>query len=321
MAHEPQNQLPRKPLKGLKRVSRAIKTAARRALAPTASWLPDTVANFFPSLGRVSARLPGGRKLRLISDGETGKDYIVRKVAGRPIERFEPETMRVFLTLLEHSASFIDVGANTGIFALTAAVLDPRRRVYAFEPVPQIAARLQQHVRLNAVENLVIEVAAVTDCDGEVTLYVPATGASLPTSASLQPGFKGQTVRVTVPGVRLDSYLARRRAGPIDLLKIDTETTEPMVLTGAADLVRRDEPAIICEVLCGPAEEAILAVLNRQFAPLGYRFFWIIGEGLEETRAPRGDRHLELNNYLFISPKRVKQVAHLIVNAPARRCA
>jgi FkbM family methyltransferase len=296
-----------------------LTAAARRTLAPAMPWLPDVLTNFFPGLGRVTTSLPNGRKLRLISDGEAGKDYIARKVAGRRLEEFEPETMRVFLSLLSDSATFLDVGANTGIFALAAAALDPRRRVYAFEPVPQIAARLSEHVRLNDLRNLVVELCAVSDSEGTVPLYVPATTSSLPTSASMQPGFKEQTERVMVPAVTLDTYVTRQRTGPIDLLKIDTETTESRVLAGAAELVRRDEPAIICELLCGPGEEALRQVLERQFAPRGYRFFWITGEGLVETPAPRGDRHLQFNNFLFISPKRLEHVAHLIVGGAARR--
>lgn len=319
--HATQTDLPRKPLTGFKRVSRGIKTAARDILTPLIPLLPDLITNSFPSLGRVSTRLPSGRKLRMISDGDDGKDYIARKVAGRGLERFEAETMQVFLALLEHTTTFFDIGANTGIFALAAATSDPSRQAFAFEPVPQIVTRLNANVRLNQLTNLWVEACAVTDHEGELELHVPATTSSIPTSTSAQQGFKAQTRSIHVPAVTLDAFIQHRGIAHVDLMKIDTETTEHLVLTGAANLLERDEPAIICEVLRRGPEPPILNVLHAILSRLGYRYFWITEEGLVETRTPRGDERGWLNNYLFITPKRLGHIRHLIVDEPVKRAA
>ena len=240
--------LPRQREPAVQRISRAIQSLARTACSPFAARIPDVVANRVRWMGHVTARLPDGKKLRLLSDGQAGKDRVVRKVADRSVADYEPETMSVFFTLLEHSTHVVDVGAYSGIFALSAAAGDPDRRVYAFEPVPQIAARLKLHMMLNGLTNLTVEVCAVGEADGQTTLFIPPTSWSLPTSSSTRAGFCDQTVPITAPVVSLDTYMSRRGMPTIDLIKIDTESTEHLVLAGASKVIAASKPAIICEV-------------------------------------------------------------------------
>lgn len=304
-----------------KRLSRTAKTAIRNAAAPLLPYIPDFVTNVFPALGRISTRLPDGSTLRLISDGADGKDYIAYKVAGRSLGRFEPETTRVFTELLRNAKTFFDVGANTGLFALAAAA-DSERRVVGFEPVPQIARRFAENVRLNGFGNVRVEACAVDERVGELTLHIPITKSSLPTSASAAAGFKSETCAVPVPAVTLDRYVAEQGIVSVDLMKIDTETTEDRVLRGAAALIRRDEPAIVCEVLHQGRRPSVAAVVDDLLTPLGYRYFWITARGLVECVSPLGDPTNEFLNYLFITPRRLTQVASLIVSElPKRRSA
>ncbi|MBA4016155.1 MAG: hypothetical protein C0483_03095 [Pirellula sp.] len=296
-----------------KRLSRSAKSVIRKAAAPLLPLMPDVVKNVFPGLGRVTTQLPGGGTLRLISDGDDGKDYIAYKVAGRSLDRFEPETMLILTALLGETRTFFDVGANTGLFALAAAA-DPQRRVVGFEPVPQIARRFADNVRLNGFRNLRVEACAVDEADGELTLHIPLTKSSLPTSASAAAGFKSQTYEVRVPAVTLDRYIAKHAIDRVDLIKLDTETTEDRVLRGAAALIRRDAPAIVCEVLHQGCRPSIADVLAEQLTPLGYRYFWIKPEGLIERAAPAGDPTGEFMNYLFITERRLQPVASLIVS-------
>ena len=307
--------LPRKRKTASQWISRAVQSLARNACSPLAGRIPGAVANRMRWMGHVTARLPDGKKLRLLSDGRSGKDRVVRKVAGRDVADYEPETMAVFFALLEHSTHVVDVGAYSGIFALTAAAGSPDRRVYAFEPVPQIAARLKSHTLLNRLDNLTVETCAVGEVDGQTTLFVPATTWSLPTSSSTRAGFFDETVPITVPIVSLDTYMAGRGMPRIDLMKIDTESTEHLVLAGASQVIAKSKPAIICEVLAESDE----AKLQRFFRLTDYRYFLITDEGLVEMQAIRGeDRSGHFKNYLFITPDRIHQVSQLIVDPRQR---
>jgi FkbM family methyltransferase len=308
-------KLPRKRSSGLKSISRELKSVIRTSLLPVTPWLPDQITNSFPSLGRVSACDPSGRRFQMISDGDDGKDYIAYKVAGKCVDIYETETTRVILQLLKNTRCFLDIGANTGLFAMLAAC-NPSCRVIAFEPVPQIAARLQANATLNRYEHLSVEAVAVTNRDGTIVLHVPATKASLPTSASTVEEFRGESQPITVPAISLDRYVQQHGIEHVDLMKIDTETTEYQVLEGAAALLQRDEPAMVCEVLPQTPEPAIIPALERLLRPLGYRYFWITAAGLQETARPLGDEQNVFNNYLFIPPRRMSQVAHLIAAGP-----
>ncbi len=77
-------------------------------------------------------------------------------------------------------------------------------------------------------------------------------------------------------------------------MKIDTESTEPDVLRGAAKLLARDRPNIFCEVLKGRGAEGLLEEILE---PLGYRFFLLTPEGAQERERIEG--HPQWLNYLF----------------------
>jgi hypothetical protein len=68
--------------------------------------------------------------------------------------------------------------------------------------------------------------------------------------------------------ITLDEYAARQGIDRVDLVKIDTESTEPSVLRGMRAILEKSRPHLIIEVLPNwntmPELEAILA-------PLGYR--------------------------------------------------
>ena len=71
--------------------------------------------------------------------------------------------------------------------------------------------------------------------------------------------------------------LVRERSIPrVDLVKIDTASTEPDVLDGLRGTLGRDRPWIVCEVLKGRgAEERLGPVLG----PLGYRSYRLTPDG------------------------------------------
>lgn len=303
-------------MKPAKIVEALARSTARLACAPIVPLLPDALTNRLPWLGRSSARLPDGRRLRMICEGWGGKCYIARKVAGKAVDSYEPETMRVFLALLRPTSVCLDVGANTGLFALTAAALHEKVQVHAFEPLPLIAERLRRNSRLNKLRNVVVNEAAVGRLTGETLLHVPVTHFCLPSSASTAAGMFAKTRALKVPLVSLDSYVRSRRLPCVDLIKMDTETTEHHVIAGAQELLRRDEPALIVEVLAGsPAA----GPLEEWLAESPYRAYHIAGEGLVPVTRLPGDPSKRHPNYLFITQKHVASVAHLIHDRASQR--
>ena len=176
--------------------------------------------------------------MRLASDG---RDLVASALAWRGLSGWEPETFAALEPLWRHVAVFFDVGASTGIFTLRAALDDPNRRVFAFEPAPQMLDALRTNLALNRLTNVVTVGAAVSDRDGDAELYIP-TGESLPFGASTLPTFRTAESRVRVRTLRLDTFIEREAVARVDLIKLDTEGTETSVLAGARSLLERDEP-------------------------------------------------------------------------------
>jgi FkbM family methyltransferase len=245
-------------------------------------------------VGSVTARLPNDRVLRLWSRGD---DWISNQVYWRGWAGHEPETTTVFFRLAERSAFTIDIGAYVGYYALLAAHANPGGRVLALEPLPAVHARLARHVSLNRLANVECFMAAAGAREGTASFYHQAHG--LPTSSSLSQEFMAQAadlVATEVPVVTVDGLVRERQVERVDLVKIDTESTEPDVLEGMRETLGRDRPALVCEVLKGRgAEERLAPILE----PYGYRFYLLTPDGPE--RRSRIEGHPTWLNYLFVT--------------------
>lgn len=207
---------------------------------------------------------------------------------------YEPETTTLFCDLAARAQVVLDIGAADGVYALLAAAASPHARILAFEPGTAAAAvcadnfarnlPLTQHIELHAI--------ALGEADAESTLYVAGeTGGT----SSLNPAFRADRREQRVVVRSGDSLLAELAIPRVDLIKLDTESTEPAVLRGLAGTLRRDHPDVICEVLAGRTERALADLL----APLGYAFFWVSGAGLIRHDAIVGDPTYRYPNYLF----------------------
>ena len=237
------------PISAGKRMAEAFKAGCQFLCRPFVSMLPDSLANRLPFLGRVCVHGPDGLRLRFHTYGPHGKDRIAVKLARRGLLGYEGETIRLFLALVKETRTVIDIGANTGLFALLAAAAEPTCRVWAFEPVPFIFDMLQKNIQLNKLENLEAVSCAVSDFVGESTFFITRTNVGIPTDSSSCQGFRDQVEEFPLPTITLDEYMSQQGIDRLELLKIDAEATESKVICGAMQTIRRDRPFIICEVL------------------------------------------------------------------------
>lgn len=275
-----------------------VNTALRAIIRPFAKKLPWGVVHSIPTVGDVPLDLPDGRRIVLVSDGY---DSLASRVAWSGMDGFEPESLRLFLQLLDTSETVLDVGAHVGLYALMASTDRPDITTVAFEPVPRNLEYLRTNVERNHAPNLRVEAAAVGDHDGTITLHIPET-TRLPATASIVGSNSEESVPTDVAIVSLDTYADEHDLGSIDLIKLDVEGAETAVLRGAAGIIRDHQPAIICEILhgIGDAEGA-----TEVFADSDYRFFLVTDDGLVEHEALVGDPTFYYKNYLIISASQI----------------
>jgi FkbM family methyltransferase len=270
-------------------------TAAARSLSRLGGREFEWAIKHLPRTGPVRSTLPNGEVLQLWSRGD---DWVSNQVFWRGWNSYEPETTPLFYELAANADVVVDVGAYVGFYAVIAALANRRSRVFAFEPMPENAERVRRHIAMNALRNVELVEAAVTDVEGSADLF--HTAGEHPSSTSLVRDFMTSyhpDVRASrVDTVALDAFLDARGVERVSLVKLDIETAEPEALQGMRRTLERDRPAILCEVLTDEVGTRLHAVLE----PLGYRFYHLTDGGPVERSEIVS--HPEWLNYLFTAP-------------------
>ncbi len=184
--------------------------------------------------------------------------------------RWEATSLWLWTLLAAQSDVIWDIGANTGVYSLTAKSVNPNSDVHAFEPVERIADRLRQNNALNGFDVSIVR-AGISDQSGSAQLHEPETEHAY--SASLNPDMLAgdNTVRtVNVPIIRGDDYFNERRLETLDLIKLDAEKHEAQVLAGLGALIQGKKPAFLIEVL-----DTKLGDQVSEFFDDSYQFFMI----------------------------------------------
>jgi FkbM family methyltransferase len=187
------------------------------------------------------------------------------KIAGAwvSIGAHEPELFFVADSVREGDV-FVDVGANIGVYAVTAALRGAR--AIAYEPNEQAMAAMRHNAELNGVlQRLTCSTDALSDFDGEASFTT-----DLECSNQLAgDGVRGMPVRVR----KLDSSLSELRTQAVDFLKIDAEGFDEPVLRGALETLRRNRPTVIVEIWGGGV------AVRRLLESAGYRAYGYDYEG------------------------------------------
>jgi FkbM family methyltransferase len=132
----------------------------------------------------------------------------------------------------------LDVGANAGIYSLAALAIQPDATVHAFEPTPEIAARLRATAKANGLDQLYVHEAAVSSKNGEAVLK--RFCGELGTNEGMN--FISQDISdpdaEKVQTVCLDQFCQNHSIDYVDLLKLDVQGHEHSALKGAEHLIR-----------------------------------------------------------------------------------
>lgn len=197
--------------------------------------------------------------------------HLPKYLSQHGLANYEPLSVAAFMAYAEETPGAIfDVGANIGVYTLLAAT-GLRRNVVAFEPFTEPATILKT---LALEHDLPIDVMqmAVSETAGASTFYL-STKSDM--SNSLNADFRDHRGTLTVQTTTLDSIGEKRVPA---IIKIDTETTEMDVLRGGANLLKRDRPAVLVEVLTPELE----AEVREFFAPLNYQVIEIGSPSFQE---------------------------------------
>ena len=161
----------------------------------------------------------------------------LRKVHRRALR----ETFGRWARSRKYRRVWIDVGAHEGETTFPFAAADPSLLVYAFEPNLRAASRIMGRLR-----NYVVLPIAVAERDGSAELHLNAYEQSSSLLPADQAGMKSWiteqefkvTGTVTVPTMRLDTFLNEAGVESVDYLKIDAQGLDLEVVKSAGDRIR-----------------------------------------------------------------------------------
>jgi FkbM family methyltransferase len=167
----------------------------------------------------------------------------------------------------------LDIGAAAGYYTLLATrLVGPTGRVIAFEPDPVNLRYLRAHVRQNRLTNVSVLPIAIADSKGTARF-----GGGTGTGTGRICGHGSHEVFLE----RLDD-LAEREALAPHHIKIDVEGSEPAVLRGGEQLIRRCRPTIFLST-----HEGIVPGVHRACCELleswNYRLEPILGPSVATT--------------------------------------
>ena len=206
-------------------------------------------------------------------------DHVSRDMLQGGYERAESA---LALSLLRPEDTFVDVGANLGMYAIRAArLVGASGRVIALEPGERYHD-LTTAADLAALRNITALRVAAGDCQDVGILHQIAGQPSLATLRDRD----GVTEESTVDIAKLDSLCEALHIVHARLVKIDTEGYEGPVLRGATELLTTGRVDFVLvemspEIAIDNGKDEIVALIDS-----GWRAF-VIGEGGRLRARPR----------------------------------
>ena len=226
--------------------------------------------------------------------------------AHRNLKKYEPE-LHLLPFLVDPEAVSVDAGANRGSYTYFLSKLS--KHVFAYEPNPA----MRQFLKRASAKNVTVSDVALSDSTGQAEFAVPKSktkrsygnnAGSLEVDQLAEEN--DELVRFTVPTRRLDDENLEK----VGFIKIDVEGHEREVLLGAQQLIARDRPVLLIEMmegLFGKAADEDIAFVEQ----MGYQCFVMVGHRLLDqsmlashndpgTGWDRKRPQHRSNNYIFL---------------------
>ena len=150
---------------------------------------------------------------------------------------YDTNEMLFVMHYLRPDDTFVDVGANIGVYTVLASGITGAKSV-AFEPIPSTFANLKRNINFNNLQEIT-ELFNLGVGDKEETLTFSNSLDAI-NHVIHEADFSGDTTSVLVNS--LDNLMRDKN---INLLKIDVEGFEANVINGASQTLERPELKVI----------------------------------------------------------------------------
>lgn len=285
---------------------------ARTLLSPFKSIVPPKY--HFAIDGTLRIDLTEGKSMLFHANPTSN---LLRVLFWKGIRGFEYKEYKIFVQLAKKSNVFFDIGANIGYYSIVAKLFNPKIEVHGFEPMPSAFKYYNTNKKINHLEDINTHCIALTDFKGNATFYsnlnprFPELQDHLFGDNSLNEDATGNfsRIQVNVNTNTLNNFVSEnlKPGQKIDLIKLDTESTEHLVLKGGTEVLKNHRPIIMCEVIKGFTEKEIEAVLS----PHDYLFFEVLENGLKQVSKLIVEKGK--NDYFFVPAEKREFVKEFIL--------
>lgn len=190
--------------------------------------------------------------------------------------RYEPNEFCLLQRILKPGMTFIDAGANVGLYSIFAARrVGSQGNVLAIEPSGREFESFQKNAELNALANVRLVRKALSDRAAEVELSVAPLSKSGHNTLGAFAYDTPLDHRERVQAERLDDLVRSEGLARVDVIKMDVEGGEMAALRGAVETLQKFRPVVLVELSDralkhqGASSGEVLALLQQH----GYRIF------------------------------------------------
>lgn len=238
------------------------------------------------------------RNAKFYVDGKD-RSYLPTMVGGY----YEKLELDIFEELASCSKTFLDIGANIGMYSVVAASINRSISCFAFEPVRENYSLTTKNVKINHLsDNIEIVKKAVSDKNGKATIFLSESSSGM---HSLTVQHSGESREIET--VRIDTFCKERELKP-DLIKVDVEGHEPSAFAGMQETLNETKPTILMEFLAGVNED--MQKLVDVFDGI-YKYCYVVDEikgTVKKVQLSELKLHKNYNIILSKSKKHIKLI-------------
>lgn len=203
---------------------------------------------------------------------------------------WEANSVKLWYQLSQISqGAILDIGANTGAYALISKTCNPTASVHAFEPLSVIYDMTMKNVKLNQLD-IKVNQLAISDYTGKAIIYAQGFDHLL-YSVTVNKNLNSEEIPVReleIDTITLAEYVEKNNVPTISLIKWDIETHEPEGLRGMGKYLDLYRPTMLIEILNEEVGKAVEEIVKD----MDYLYF-----NIHEFNGIRQTAHIEKSDY------------------------
>lgn len=226
----------------------------------------------------------------------------------------EPELF-LLSYFLNRDESFIDVGANKGLYVFQASTIAESERIFAFEPNPNLASRLRSVFKKVHVSEI-----ALSSENGNAILSVPFTNSDPDDSLAkvTEKEINGNAFNFPVQLNTLDNVALELKMSKVGLIKIDVEGNELKVLEGASATLVKFRPHLLVEIEERHHQLPLHSLINEVCSHFNYIAYYFSSsqnkictyhaESFNDQKIEDFGTYQYINNFFFVPSERDPEI-------------